>query len=180
MNPQQIRVIIENSDLRGNPRRILQIPLDTTVNDDIAIHSFIHNISVSGLLIETEADLSIGELIDVDVPETGSRLAEVVWSSGRLFGCRFKEAISQASVNAVVLRAPFTRPSSVSIKDGPGNKYEENADHSRGTETLSSDAGRRLTDRNQFAISGRSIRIIVLGVCSIFWVILFIYGFGGF
>lgn len=70
-------------------------------------HAAIHNISETGLLIATSADLSVGELIDVQLPDAAPKAAEVVWSSDQLFGCRFLEALPSASVSAALLRAPF-------------------------------------------------------------------------
>src|SRR3546814_8378787 len=65
----------------------------------------IHNGSTSGLLIETALPLALGEDILVNFPEAGEVATKVVWSSGKLFGCRFEHEISQAALSAAQLRS---------------------------------------------------------------------------
>lgn len=64
----------------------------------------IHNLSATGLLIECEARLAEGEAIAIDLPHAGPALATVVWSSGRLHGCRFARPLSKAAINAAELQ----------------------------------------------------------------------------
>jgi hypothetical protein len=68
----------------------------------------IHNLSESGLLIETSAPLAKGDLIDVDLPNSGATQVKVIWSSDQLFGCEFVKEVSSGTVSAALLRAPFT------------------------------------------------------------------------
>lgn len=65
----------------------------------------VHNISASGLLLETAAALAEDEHIAIDLPLAGLCQARVVWSSDRYFGCRFAEALSQSTLSAVELRS---------------------------------------------------------------------------
>jgi hypothetical protein len=58
-------------------------------------------------LIETDAALSVGDSIEVDLPRAGLKSAKVVWIDDRLFGCSFAKEISAATVSAAVLRASF-------------------------------------------------------------------------
>ena len=70
----------------------------------------VHDLSEDGLLVESPIPLSQGEILEVDIPGAGIVQAEVAWSSsGRFFGCRFKEPISTASVSAALLRSPSQR-----------------------------------------------------------------------
>lgn len=73
---------------RGGPTRVL-----------------IHNLSETGLLIECEAALKAGETIAIDLPQAGPTAAEVVWSSGRLHGCRFETPLGKAALSAAELRS---------------------------------------------------------------------------
>jgi len=68
----------------------------------------IHNLSASGLLMETPAKLSLGGKLMVGLPEAGDVMATVVWQSDDLFGCRFDEPLSRAALGAAQLRNPPT------------------------------------------------------------------------
>lgn len=64
----------------------------------------IHNISATGLLIESKASLSIDEEISIGLPHSGASWARVIWTSGDLYGCQFAAPISSATLNAAQLR----------------------------------------------------------------------------
>ena len=77
----------------------------------------VHDLSEDGLLVESPIPLSQGEILEVDIPGAGIVQAEVAWSSsGRFFGCRFKEPISRGSVSAALLRSPSQRLTSASFE----------------------------------------------------------------
>ena len=59
------------------------------------------------MLIETSAELAVGEPLEVDIPEAGASQAVVVWGNGRLFGCEFQTPIPPAAVSAALLRSDF-------------------------------------------------------------------------
>lgn len=64
----------------------------------------VHNVSATGLLLESGASLTAGERIEIDLPEAGVASARVVWTSGRLAGCQFDAPISSASHSAAQLK----------------------------------------------------------------------------
>jgi hypothetical protein len=66
----------------------------------------IHNLSVTGFLIETSAELTCGEALEVDLPEGGPTPASVVWQRNGLYGCEFAVRVPAALVSAAVLRNP--------------------------------------------------------------------------
>lgn len=66
----------------------------------------IHDLSVTGLLIETSGELGTGETLLIDIPERGPTAATVMWNSGRFFGCAFGRRIPLAAVSAALLRNP--------------------------------------------------------------------------
>lgn len=82
----------------------------------------IHNISPTGLLLQGDVGLAVGEAIDIDLPEAGMISAIAVWQSGDLFGCQFAAPISSAALSAAQLRG--TNPE-VDIPGLPGPAADE-------------------------------------------------------
>jgi hypothetical protein len=73
----------------------------------------IHDLSLTGALLETSIGLGIGETFLVDVPEAGSVEAVVVWNGGEFYGCQFKSPISPAALSAALLISPPRAPAAV-------------------------------------------------------------------
>lgn len=96
---------------RGSVRRRLRLD---TVGKAAAKGSTpveIHDLSTSGMLIETSVELAAGEALEIELPRTGPQTAKVIWASGRFYGCRFAEPISPAAVSAALLRSrPTDQP----------------------------------------------------------------------
>ena len=65
----------------------------------------VHNLSETGLLIESSDGLEIGEAIDLVLPEAGATRASVIWASGELYGCAFDAPLSPATLSAAQLRS---------------------------------------------------------------------------
>jgi len=63
------------------------------------------DLSTGGMLIETSAKLEVGDAFEVELPRTGVKLAEVVWSCGTYYGCRFDEPVAPAAVSAALLKS---------------------------------------------------------------------------
>lgn len=97
---------------RGAVRRTLKLQLESGA-EATGVRVLIHNISESGMLIETAARLSVGETFDLDLPHAGLTEARIVRSDGRYFGCRFVSGISKGSVSAALLRSPAKAQASV-------------------------------------------------------------------
>jgi hypothetical protein len=91
------------ADRRGWTRRSLSLvsSLQSTGSDVT-----IHDVSATGLLIETTAELAVFDDLEIELPEAGFTPALVVWSSGKFYGCQFKQRISQAAISASLLRSP--------------------------------------------------------------------------
>lgn len=70
----------------------------------------VHNVSSTGMLLETALPLGNQQRIEVDLPEAGKVWAQVVWSSGMLFGCQFEIPLSVGSLSATQLRASAPLP----------------------------------------------------------------------
>jgi hypothetical protein len=90
---------------RRAARRILHLELETSSSLDTT-RALVRNLSERGLLIETTANLGVGDTIHVDLPEAGPCPARVVWTEGFFIGCEFKTAVSKAAVSAALLLAP--------------------------------------------------------------------------
>ena len=65
----------------------------------------VHNLSKTGMLVETEGSVVVGESIEVELPGGTSRRAEVVWADDTLFGCHFADPLTTAMLSAALLRA---------------------------------------------------------------------------
>lgn len=70
----------------------------------------IHNVSATGMLLETAVALAPDETIEVDLPEAGLQAATVKWSDGAYHGCRFAQPISAATLSAIELRSRAPAP----------------------------------------------------------------------
>ena len=94
----------EAGERRGSARRALRLAVDGHVRG--ACQVTIHDLSLTGVLIETSTPLRAGETFEVDLPEAGKVEASVVWSSGEFYGCEFREPLSTAALSAALLRSP--------------------------------------------------------------------------
>jgi hypothetical protein len=84
----------------------LRVPSSARPGAEVVV--LIHDLSLTGLLIETSADLVIGADFEIELPETGPRKARVVWNNGRHFGCEFDRPISRGGLSAALLRNPIS------------------------------------------------------------------------
>lgn len=86
------------------PRRKLQFEARGALGSGNATNVLVHNLSPTGLLLESQVELSVGEKIEIDLPHAGATSARVIWASGKLFGCQFESQISSAALSAAQLR----------------------------------------------------------------------------
>lgn len=89
---------------RNGFRHALRLETSGTLRGGIDANVTVHNISISGLLLETGVDLSAGETLTLDLPEAGAVEARIVWRSEHLYGCAFTEPLSQAAIAAAQLQ----------------------------------------------------------------------------
>ena len=95
-----------NADRRRANRRVLRLQVAGMMSDRPGEDVLIHDLSASGLLIETSADLAVGARLEIELPEAGRREARVVWGDGRYFGCQFGSPVATAALSAAQLRNP--------------------------------------------------------------------------
>jgi hypothetical protein len=100
----------DNFSRRGAARRPLGLQVSGVLPDGPGVDVLIHDLSLTGLLIETWANLKVGTPIEVDLPEAGKTVARVAWGSDRYFGCQFETPISSAVLSAAVLKNPIAPP----------------------------------------------------------------------
>ena len=86
------------SDRRRSPRRALRLG----AGGDLVR---IHDLSLTGALLETSIPMLVGGVIEVELPHAGKIEAEIVWSSGEYYGVQFTLPISPAALSAALLQS---------------------------------------------------------------------------
>jgi transcriptional regulator with XRE-family HTH domain len=89
---------------RAGMRRALRLETSGMLPGGQDANVTVHNISVTGLLLETGLDLASGEELSLDLPEAGVVAAVIVWRSGQLYGCSFSAPLSPAAIAAAQLQ----------------------------------------------------------------------------
>jgi hypothetical protein len=89
-------------DRRRSVRRALRLGSTTVDSDELAT---IHDLSLTGALIETSVPMLVGATFEVELPNAGAVEASVVWNSGEYYGCQFALPISPATLSAALLQA---------------------------------------------------------------------------
>ena len=65
----------------------------------------IHDLSLTGALLETSVPMLVGAIFEVDLPQAGSVEATIVWNSGEFYGCQFELPITPAVLSAALLQS---------------------------------------------------------------------------
>ena len=91
-------------DRRTATRWKLHLPAERSTASGTS-EVLILDISMTGLLIKTAGDLSLGETIALNIPGTSGVSAVVRWSDEQRFGCKFIEPISEVVLKAVLARS---------------------------------------------------------------------------
>jgi hypothetical protein len=112
---------------RASSRRRLQLEAPVGARGDRRGSVVIHNLSARGVLLESDAELSLGTEFDVSLPEALAARARVRWKNGRFFGCEFLTPISKAALSAALLKSP-----ALSSADGRAAEQEFFAEAARG------------------------------------------------
>ena len=115
--PAQFRQRRQSQTQRRGVRRKLRLHVAGKTVDGRTGEVLIHDLSTTGILVQTEESLAVGEVIEVELPRTGVHHIEVVWASGSFFGCRFLEPLPPAAVSAALLRSAPERLSQPAIAE---------------------------------------------------------------
>lgn len=110
---------------RRSTRHNLHLQAEGTRAEGDEIEVLIHNISESGMLIESVAPLAEGDPIMIELPLAGPVMAITIWSSGRLFGCRFEQPLSRGALSAAQLRGAVEGGMSANddMEAGPDDEF---------------------------------------------------------
>lgn len=105
---------------RGTARMRMRIEAPGSLGIGQGTTVVIHNLSATGMLIETTSDLTIGQQIMVALPEAPDLAATIVWRSEALAGCRFDHPLSRAALSAAQLRNPLPADVDPAVTADPG------------------------------------------------------------
>src|SRR5688572_4278513 len=95
----------EGASQRRSSRRALRLRARATSPLQAEDPVTVHNISTTGLLIETlQSALTVNTRLLVELADQESVEARVVWMSDRLLGCEFIVPVSPGTVSAALLR----------------------------------------------------------------------------
>ena len=98
------------ADRRRSVRRALKLGAIAGGGDDSVT---IHDLSLTGALLETSVPMLVGATFEVELPQSASVEASVIWNSGEFYGCQFVLPITPAVLSAALLQAdpgPATDP----------------------------------------------------------------------
>jgi hypothetical protein len=122
-------------DLRRSARRSLRLGL-ASGTDSVTIH----DLSLTGALIETSGPMLVGATFAFELPQAGTVQAMVVWNSGEFYGCEFERPIPSAALSAALLQSAPQK-----ARDAVAELHDLNSDIDRLSERLE-EVLRRLTD----------------------------------
>jgi hypothetical protein len=88
------------ADRRRSVRRALRLGAGTG-GEPVTIH----DLSLSGALLETSVPMLVGASFEIELPEAGTTEMSVMWNSGEFYGCQFALPISPAALSAALLKA---------------------------------------------------------------------------
>jgi hypothetical protein len=97
--------LVGHTDRRSGDRRALRLTVDANLSGSPDMAVRVHDLSESGILIETPEPLATGQNFEVMLPLTGPVDTVVVWNSGRYYGCEFSRSVPSAAVSAALLKA---------------------------------------------------------------------------
>lgn len=109
--PAKLMTESAGTERRIKPRHVLHIEVAISVGEQ-GTDASVHDLSTTGLRIETDDPLEVGEQLTIELLGDATVDATVVWTSDRSYGCRFDSPVPQSVIGAIVLQAPIDLPSS--------------------------------------------------------------------
>lgn len=105
----KIQSLLDDDDRAGTRYRLL---LDASVehDQDGLTDVVIHDLSATGLLLETKASLPEHSEIAIDLPGAGTAVAKIVWSSGTFRGGQFSTPLTETAVKVAHRRSKVVWP----------------------------------------------------------------------
>ena len=114
------------NDRRRYVRRALKLGTDAGGEQ-----ATIHDLSLTGALLETSVPMLVGAIFEVDLPHAGSVEATIVWNSGEFYGCQFELPITPAVLSAALLQSQPRSPHAATMADPISELQELNAEVER-------------------------------------------------
>lgn len=112
-------------DRRRSVRRALRLGAGSA--DSITIH----DLSLTGALLETSIPMLVGAEFEVELPHAGNVKASIVWNSGEFYGCQFNLPISPAALSAALLQSTPAREAKAQPVDPVAELRELNVEVER-------------------------------------------------
>lgn len=132
----------------------------------------VRNLSEKGMMLETDQDLRIGEIVHVALPGGHETDARIVWQQGNAFGCEFLTRIPTPAISAALLQAPLgtmtnreDEPGFEEIPIGIRPTMDELADWKARFQETHAPAGHRLVAFRQ-TDGGLMIAIVTAGTAG--------------
>lgn len=101
----QINVRSRTGILSGQPTRKLSLEGRAASFKGSKEAVFVNNLSRTGMLLETSAPLSVGEPLQVLLPEGDFCSAIVVWANESIFACEFERTLTTATISRIRLQS---------------------------------------------------------------------------
>lgn len=89
-------------------RRQLRLETEGATASGETARVLIHNVSATGLLIESAVALTEAERIEIALPQVGAVSAHVVWIDADFYGCRFDTPLPAGALGSLELYARLT------------------------------------------------------------------------
>lgn len=113
--------------IHGEPRRKLSLEGPAASFKEVGVDVHVYNLSRTGMILETDAPLSVGEPIQILLPESGVCSAVIVWANEEIYACQFNKSLNPATISAIRLQAPHRRSVAgpdAEFSGGDGNSEE--------------------------------------------------------
>src|SRR5262245_46734909 len=95
---------LEPMERRRAARRALKLGVDPKNCFNGVEQVMIHDLSLSGALLETSIPMLVGAIFEFELPEAGLVESEIVWCSGEYYGAQFSLPITPAVLSAALLQ----------------------------------------------------------------------------
>lgn len=102
----QISSRVPSTDRRSAKRRVITIGFDVGETQGKG-RLVLLNLSQTGMLFQTSAELAVGEEVGIVIPEAGEVTAMFLRRTGDQYGAIFHSPIPHSAVSAVLLAAPY-------------------------------------------------------------------------
>lgn len=106
----QINVRSRTGILSGQPTRKLSLEGATASFKGGQEAVYVNNLSRTGMLLETSAPLSVGEPLQILLPEADTCAAIIVWANETLFACDFERTLTTATISRIRLQTRNEQP----------------------------------------------------------------------